>query len=311
MSIEIVPYSPEMQSDWNAFVQASKTPNFLFDRNYLDYHSDRFVDSSLVIYKHEKVVALFPCNKTDDVIASHGGLTYGGLVISADLHSPDVLLVLRGICDYFRNAGVKKIIYKAVPSIFNNYPAEEVLYGLTQVGAKLWRRDLSSVVELSCRPKLSDSRKNTSRKASKAGARVVLTDDLVRFHALLTDVLKKFDAQPVHSLSELTLLKSRFPDRIFLFATVLDGEMLAGSLVYDFGHVAHTQYLAVSDYGRKIGALDYLLMTLIEETFVGRRYFSFGISTEQNGTVLNEGLIRQKEGFGARGIVHDFYEIDL
>jgi hypothetical protein len=311
MSLEIRPYSPELQSDWNAFIRASKTPNFLFDRNYLDYHSDRFIDCSLVIYKEGKVVAVFPCNKNDDLIISHGGLTYGGLITSIELHSPDVLNVMHVICDYFREAGAQKIIYKAAPSIFNNYPAEEVLYALTQVGATLWRRDLSSVVDLSGRPKLSDSRKNTARKAGKSGAHVVPSEDFDGFHKLLTDILKRFNAQPVHSLSELILLKSRFPDHISLFATILNGEMLAASLVYDFGHVVHTQYLAASDYGRKIGALDFLLMTLIEETFAERRYFSFGISTEQNGTVLNEGLIRQKEGFGARGIVHDFYEINL
>ena len=45
--------------------------------------------------------------------------------------------------------------------------------------------------------------------------------------------------------------------------------------------------------------------------YADRRYFSFGISTEQAGQYLNEGLIAQKEGFGARTVVHDFYEWNL
>lgn len=35
----------------------------------------------------------------------------------------------------------------------------------------------------------------------------------------------------------------------------------------------------------------------------------FGICTENNGNFLNEGLINQKQEFGGRGIVHDFYLI--
>jgi len=87
--------------------------------------------------------------------------------------------------------------------------------------------------------------------------------------------------------------------------------LLAGALVYDFGHVAHTQYLASSDEGREFGALDFLLANLLDTVYANRRYFSFGISTEQEGRYLNEGLIFQKEGFGGRAVVHDFYELEL
>jgi hypothetical protein len=120
--------------------------------------------------------------------------------------------------------------------------------------------------------------------------------------------LRKFGANPVHSLAELCLLKSRFPENIRLFGTVIGGQLAAGALVYDCGHIVHTQYLASSDAGRQVGALDFLLLTLIEKYFSDKRYFSFGISTEDSGRLLNAGLISQKEGFGGRGIVHDFYE---
>jgi hypothetical protein len=89
------------------------------------------------------------------------------------------------------------------------------------------------------------------------------------------------------------------------------GVPLAGALVYDFGRVVHTQYLAASEDGRQLDALSFLLAALIGSTYAGRQYFSFGVSTEQAGTVLNSGLVAQKEYFGARGIAHDFYEWPL
>ena len=115
----------------------------------------------------------------------------------------------------------------------------------------------------------------------------------------------------MHSAAELALLKSRFPNNIRLFGVIHEDRLIAASLVFDFGHVVHTQYMASTDEGRVLGALDYLLIQLIEVTFSDKYYLSFGISTEQHGQFLNEGLIRQKEGFGGRGMVHDFYEWNL
>jgi hypothetical protein len=113
---------------------------------------------------------------------------------------------------------------------------------------------------------------------------------------------------PTHSLAELRLLQERFPHEIVLHEARHDGELLAGVLIYDLGRAVHTQYLAVSEQGRQCGALDMLLASLIDDTYASRAYFSFGISTEQAGQVLNSGLVAQKERFGARAVVHDFYE---
>jgi hypothetical protein len=192
--------------------------------------------------------------------------------------------------------------------VFHTYPADEDLYGLFRMGARLSRRDLSSVIELATRPKLSDSRKSTARKAPKAGARFAEIDDFEGFYTLLASVLHKFGSAPVHSSAELALLKSRFPNNIRLFGVIHEDRLLAASLVFDFGHVVHTQYMAASEEGRALGALDYLLTQLIDSIFSEKNYLSFGISTEKHGQFLNEGLIRQKEGFGGRGMIHDFYD---
>ena len=73
----------------------------------------------------------------------------------------------------------------------------------------------------------------------------------------------------------------------------------------------HTQYLANSAAGREVAALDLVIDQLITGAFREFRYFSFGVSTEGNGKYLNSGLISQKEGFGARAVVHDVYELAI
>lgn len=307
----VITYRPNLQDEWDEIVRKSKNGTFLHLRNYMDYHADRFFDRSLVFYEKDKPVAVFPCTAHGDSIVSHGGLTYGGLIYSKDLHATTILNVFQSLGRHYKDAGFQKIIYKPVPHVFHTYPADEDLYCLFRMGARLYRRDLSSVIELKTRPKFSDSRKNTARKAPKAGARFAEIADIEGFHALLASVLVKFNSTPVHSIAELELLKSRFPNEIRIFGILLKERLVATTLVFDFGHVVHTQYMASTEEGRALGALDYLLIQLIEEIFPNKQYLSFGISTENQGHFLNEGLIKQKEGFGGRGIIHDFYEWNL
>lgn len=307
----LIKYSDEHKADWDQVVRESKNGSFLHLRNYMDYHAHRFDEQSVIILRHSKPVAVFPCNRINEKIISHSGLTYGGLIYGRKLHAVDVLKLFTKLAIYYRETGVTTILYKAAPPLFHNYPAEEDLYALTREGAILCRRDLSTAIRLDDRIKFSDSRKCTIRKSAKQGIEIREGEFLDEYHNLLTQVVAKFGTEPVHTLQELQLLIARFPDNIRLFGAFNGNQLLAGTIIYDFGHVVHTQYLASSDEGREIGALDFVLANLIEDTFANRQYFSFGISTGQEGRSLNERLIFQKEGFGARGVVHDFYEWNL
>ncbi|MBR0964684.1 GNAT family N-acetyltransferase [Bradyrhizobium diazoefficiens] len=309
--ISVRSYSAQDEAAWNGIVLQSRTGNFLHLRSYMDYHSDRFIDQSLIVLQDDQPCAVFPASLHGDTISSHGGLTYGGLLATTELRAQSTLEAFEKIAAHYASAGRDKMVYKAVPHVFHRYPSEEDLYALFRMGARLQRRDISSVVEIGKAPKYSKGRKWTINKARKANLVVAASDRLDEFHELLCRQANERGRQVVHSLSELQLLKSRFPDRIVLYEARAEGLLQAGALIYDFGSTVHTQYLASSDFGRAHGALDLVISELVTNQYGDRRYFSFGISTEQSGRVLNEGLVAQKEGFGGRGVVHDFYEMDL
>src|SRR5208282_6405290 len=82
-------YSEDRQQEWDSFVNTAKNATFLFLRRYMDYHSSRFADHSLMVFHGQKLVALLPANlAANGMLISHEGLTYGGLVVSraATLH---------------------------------------------------------------------------------------------------------------------------------------------------------------------------------------------------------------------------------
>jgi hypothetical protein len=302
------PYVAADADAWDALVGRSRNGNLLHRRGYMDYHADRFVDGSLVVERNGEPVAVFPANIDGAQVTSHGGLTYAGLVSSHALRAGSTLAAFEQIGDHYRALGMERVVYKAVPHIFHAYPAEEDLYALHRVGARLTRRDVSSVIALQEPFRFTPGRRRAVDKASRAGIRLQTGGDPAAFHALLADVLHKHDAVPTHSLAELRLLQARFPGQIVLHEARFGDALLAGVLAYDFGAVVHTQYLAASEEGRQRNALNLLLAGMIGGAYATRRYFSFGISTARGGRELNEGLVAQKEYFGARAVVHDFYE---
>lgn len=302
------PYAKADANAWDAVVERSRNGNLMHRRGYMDYHADRFVDGSLMVEHHGQAVAVFPASVRDDTVTSHAGLSYAGLIMTPALRAESTLAVLGQIGHHYRALGAKRLIYKAVPHVFHAYPVEEDLYALHRLGAQLTRRDLSSVIALQETFHFTQGRRHAVDKAKKAGIHVQSGADPEAFHGLLCDVLRKHGTVPTHSLAELRLLQARFPRQIVLHEARSGGDLLAGVLVYDFGRVVHTQYMAVSEQGRHRDALSFLLAELIESTYATRLHFSFGISTEQEGRVLNGGLVAQKEYFGARAVVHDFYE---
>ena len=309
---EITSYSSERKADWDAFVCGSKNGTFLFRRDYMDYHSDRFSDHSLMFYLKGRLHAVLPANICGGTLYSHQGLTYGGLVMDCDAKAAEVCALFGELNDYLRAQGVRKVVYKAVPWIYSRYASEEDLYAIVNVcGARLASRDISSTIFLDRRLKFGELRRRCMKKALRAGVTVRRSDDVAAFWQILDNNLEsKYGVAPVHTLEELQLLMGRFPDNIHLYMSYLGDEPLGGTVVYLNGGTVHTQYISASPEGKRLGALDALFGELICNVYSGYRYFDFGRSTERGDAYLNEALIFQKEGFGGRGVCYDTYEWD-
>ena len=214
---------------------------------------------------------------------------------------------------YLSDMGVRRVVYKAIPWIYHQLPAEEDLYALTSIcHARLIIRDISSAV-LGDRPvKFSESRKSGLRKALRMGLTVRESEDFATFWQILNaNLTAKYGVRPVHSVSELELLHGHFPQGIRLYM-VYDGETpLGGTLLFLTPQVLHTQYISATAEGKAHGAIDLLFNHLINEVYTDYRYIDFGKSTVSDSADLNEQLIFQKEGFGARAVCYDTYEWTL
>lgn len=312
--LRLTRYRPDLESRWNAFIAASKNGALLFDRRFMDYHADRFEDASLVAFEGDDeatIAALLPLSRHDRVWVSHGGLTFGGWITDGRMTAPAMLTLFDLLRMEARKADVQRLRYKASPRCYHTMPADEDLYALFVNGADLVRQDLTSVIELAAAPAWAKGRKHALGKSRKHGVVAAPSDDFEDFHDCLSEVLAEHGATPAHNVAELRLLAARFPERIRLYAAQTAGRAIAYALVFDSGQTAHTQYLATRPEGREFGGLEAIVHRLQFEDFAARRFLSFGISTEQDGRVLNAGLVGQKEMFGARAMACAFYDIDF
>lgn len=309
--MKIKKYNDSDKKIWDEFVSLAKNKHFFFFREFMEYHSDRFNDHSLMFFdENKKLLAILPANSESGQLHSHQGLTFGGIIIKSSAKQKEVNEVFAAIPDYLKKNEFTSLIYKKIPYIYNTFPCDEDLYSLFRLNSNIVRRDVSSTIKMNNQIKYSKGRKWIVKKANASGVVYQESVDLSVFWANLTEVLMSgHGAKPVHSYDEISLLTKAFPENIKVFSALLDGKQVAGAVIFITDTVAHTQYLYNTVMGRDVGALDGLVDYLVKTVFFDKEFFDFGISNEQQGRYLNEGLISQKEGFGARAVVHDFYEI--
>jgi hypothetical protein len=309
--IDVVPYTQSRKAEWDAFIATSKNGSFLFQRDYMEYHADRFADASMMFADDAgDLVAVMPASIDGTHLVSHGGLTFGGIVSNRRMRAKTMLDVFEALTGHARRSGIATLTYKRVPYIYHDVPGDEDLYALFRCGARRTRCDLSVAIAQADRTPYTKGRKWAVNKSRKYGMTVSESDTIEAFMEMEAEHLQsKFGTKPVHSGAEMRLLASRFPSNIRLFTASLDNRLLAGLLVYESRHVAHAQYIGTTEEGRNLCALDAVVDHLLSTVYAGKRYFDFGTSNGQDGRYLNEGLIENKESYGARGVAHEFYEL--
>jgi hypothetical protein len=302
-------YRPSDRTAWDRHIALAKNGHFMFMRVYMEYHAHRFADHSLLFWEKNRLLAVMPANEEGQTLHSHQGLTFGGMIMEKGIRAGQVLQIFEVFKTYCLENGFEKVIYKAMPYIYHQYPSQEDLYALFLQNAHVYRRDLSTCIDLPTALPFTALRRRRMRRAK--GLSLQPSSDYEGFMGVLSEALERHGVKPVHSSAELAYLAGQFPEHIQLFTATHGQNLLAGVVVYHQGNWAHAQYIAASAEGKAKGALDRLFQHLLQNVFPHKKYFNFGISTENQGLLLNKGLVFHKEGFGGRGICHDFYEWNL
>jgi hypothetical protein len=305
-------YGPDRKAEWDAFVRTAKNATFLFERDYMEYHADRFVDYSLMIFHGKKLMALLPGNlDADGTVASHGGLTYGGLILPPSVSLLKMMACFYASLRHLCEQGIAKLYYKQIPSFYCTISNDDMTLLLGLLKAKMRQRDTSVVINQANRIPFRKGRKSEISKARRFGVRLTEEFDFSLFweRVLIPRLARRYGVAPVHTVEEMTFLASKFPENIKQFSAYFGGQIVAGTTIYEMPGVAHTQYIGVSALGKRTGALDYLMSWLIDERYRHKHYFDFGTCKKGDRRTLNYGLLNWKEGFGGRCYSHDIYEI--
>ena len=257
----ILPYSVNKREVWNRFVEESKQGTFLLDRNFMDYHADRFFDCSLLVYNDDNndaelsddsLIALFPANwvEKEKTVYSHQGLTYGGLITKASITQSEVLKIMQKILMYYADyLGASTLMYRAIPYIYSKVPSQEDLYALFRAGAQLEGRAVATVLSVANPLIMRTLRVRKAKKALECGfyiERMREGDEacLREYWQVLEDVLATYhNAKPVHTADEMALLMSRFPKNIRLFVVRdTNARIVSGIVVFETENVAHIHF---------------------------------------------------------------------
>jgi len=305
-------YHPQDFTIWNTFISVAKNATFLFDRNFMDYHSDRFKDYSLMVFDGDKLIAVVPANRVEDTVYSHQGLTYGGLILNNKAKLSAVISIFKNVLQFLNENSIEKLIVKTIPTIYTDYFSDELEYCLFIVKAKLYRRDALSVLDLTNKIAIDSNRMEGVKRGIK-NELVVKEEtsfDLFWNEILVPNLATKHNAKPIHTLSEITKLKNLFPNNIRQFNVYNNEELLGGTTVFVNKKVVHSQYISGNEMKNVSGSLDFLHNHLIKEVFKEYHYHDFGICNEYDGRKINKGLLFWKESFGAKTVIQNFYEVE-
>lgn len=318
IKLRVEKYTNDLEEKWDKFIEKNSfNGTFLQSRNFLNYHpEDRFIDASLIIYRGtSEILAVIPAAEIvqggKKILNSHPGSTFGGIVFNQQFYNlQHVELALEKLEEYCKDKRYDEIILKQSGQIFANAGNDLLEYFLFQRGYH-HNSEISFVIDLhnykdDVLSNFTSSRRRDYKYAAKNNLvfkELESPEEIRGFYEILCENLIKFDAKPVHTFDELIDFKTlRLSDHVRFFGTYYEERIIAGSMVFTFGKkIFHTQYLAASQEDLSLFPNNYndtqLIMLAKQEKF---DYFSFGISTENHGHVLNKQLALFKEGFGTQ-----------
>ena len=323
-------YEKKYEQLWDDFVlNKSINGTFLQSRSFLNYHpEDRFEDCSLLIFNQkDNLAAVIPaCKDPKDPTCffSHKGSTYGGIIIDKKHYSGNGLLEIIEVFEqYLMENRYTSVYLKITPDILSiESPAllEYLLYykKYQQYSELNTYIDLENYDDFILTNFIQGKRThvNNCLKLGAVCKKIGSNVEIELLHEIISSNLRKYGVIPVHSFNEFILLKEKcVTNNISFFKCVLNDDIIGGAVVFYFPKTKtiHTQYLCSKEEFAKLSPMSFMYYSMIVEAKkINYKKISWGVSTENFGRTLNQGLLKNKESYGSTySINKTFYKMCL
>ncbi len=312
--ISITIYKSTHKELWNDFVNQSANGTFLFNRDFMDYHKDRFDDFSLLFFQNDILLAVLPAHRIDNALFSHWGLSYGGFVLSKKVKTLLFTQIFDVFLRFLQENNFLRYLVKPIPEIYQKQKSLYESFFYLKYGFTIISSDANYVLDIQNDIEFQTRKKRNIQKAISQNLFVTKSNKYEEFwnNILVENLKNAHQVNPTHTAQEIELLAQKFKNNID-FYTVNDknNRVIAGTVLFLNSNVVHAQYIAANETGKNLGALDFLFENLIQEYKSEYHYFSFGISSFNQGKSLNLGLAEWKEGFGAFLVSNFTWEFNI
>lgn len=330
-------FIPELETLWDRFILEENTNGtFIHTRKFIQYHpAGKFQDASLLIQNRRgAIIGMIPActimNGDEQVLYSHRGCTYGGIILKArHLKVAEIQEILGLLREYGSKNGYQKIVIKFPSELYSGYPVDGFIHIGIHQGWKLYT-ELNTYIDFNrydpdILSNFSQGKRTHVNRCIALGLvfrELQLKTEVRDFHEILKKSLEKYETLPVHTPEEiLDFTQERIPQFSRLFGVFMGREMIAGAMVYLYPRTrcVYTTYLAAMNLSdrnnpqlKTLSPGSFLYYSVIKwAQKAGYKYVSFGISTENMGKVMNYGLVANKEAYGSLHSIHPTLELIL
>lgn len=325
MSIEVIPFDEQYRSDWESFIeQKALNSTFLHSRKFYDHNPGNKVDdASLMFYKKNKLIAVFPANLylNGNIRILHSFLraTYGGFVVSKDVTVEAALEIVGKTIEFAKSKQASQLIVRNPFRIFNTNLCNEADYAMWFHGFEIKSREIEICIPIDGDIKTIRGRyRNTAQRNVKKAAQfidVCLSNDIRDYWRLLEkNLAERHGRKPVHDYdSIIRLIEAVGSNNVLLFAGYYESKLVSGILIFKFNNlVLHAQYIASESRFQNLRPVNAIVDYVIEwGNQKGFKYFNLGTGNENEGKSVNSGLFYFKESFGGRGVLRETMVLKL
>ena len=281
-AIDIEPYTIEKENEWDRFIREEAcNATFLQTRKFLNYHPEgKYADCSLLFYRKGRLVGVCPACITSEkgikTFSSHPGSTYGGIIVSREMHRAERMLELIDVMEvHLKERDYGRCVLKQNNPLMDVVPMDLLEFCLYFRGYVEYKEldiyiDYDAYGTDQIVSNFSKLKKRQIKKCIESDMELRQLsgqEDMREFIRILGANLQKYGLTPYHTPEDLTELKRRFPDEIQFWGAVHEGKILAESMVFLFARsgCAHTHYLAADPAYSSMSPMTFIYYSMIEQ----------------------------------------------